>query len=286
MPGCRIHRLSEERGMKTAHPGIPELAVGVICETYRITLSNGTALYYTTGDVDINYYGQTFLAGELIFDRGPIRTVVGVEVDDVAVTVYPGINGNSILSPEFVNNGGLDLAWLTIFRVRQNYGVCLFDGLISDATADRSKAELIASAGTLLLNIDMPRNVYTAGCIHTLFDSGCGLIKANFANPSAVLSGSTHRVLLCGLTQALGYFDLGTVTFTSGANNGVTRTISYSDIGNIRLSYPLKNAPEVGDTFIAYPGCDKRMAETCAGKFSNLPRYRGFPFIPVPEATI
>ena len=132
----------------------------------------------------------------------------------------------------------------------------------------------------------MPRNVYTAGCIHTVFDGGCGLIKASFANPSAALSGSTNRVLLCELAQAPGYFDLGTVTFTSGANAGVTRTIKAYAVGAISLSYPLKTAPAVGDSFIAYPGCDKRMAETCSAKFGNLPNYRGFPFIPVPEATI
>lgn len=272
--------------MKTAYLGVPSLPAGVICELYKFRLSDGTLLYYTSGDADIDYYGQTFLAGELNFERSPIRTAVGVEVDEVTISVYPGSNGSSILSPEFVNNGGLDGAWLTIFRVRQSYGVYLFEGLVSDATADRSKAELTVSAATLLLNIDMPRNVYTAGCIHTVFNGGCGLIKANFANPSAVLSGSTNRVLLCGLTQAQGYFDLGTITFTSGANAGVTRTIKAYDVGAISLSYPLRTAPAVGDSFIAYPGDDKRMTETCAAKFGNLPNYRGFPFIPVPEATI
>ncbi len=272
--------------MKTTYLGVPELPPGVMCELYRFRLADGAFSYYTSGDTDINYYGETYFSGRLNFDRSPIRTVVGVEVDDVTVTVYPGINGDMMILPEFVSNGGLDGAWVTIFRVRQNYGVHLFEGLVSDATADRTKAELTISAGTLLLNIDMPRNVYTAGCIHTLFDGGCGLVKASFANPSVVLTGSSHRVLLCGLTQAQGYFDLGTVTFTSGANNGVTRTIKYYDVGAILLSYPLKNAPADGDTFIAYPGCDKRMTETCAGKFENLPNYRGFPFIPVPEATI
>lgn len=273
--------------MKTAYLGVPSLPAGVICELYKFRLSDGTLLYYTSGDTDIDYYGQTFLTGELNFERSPIRTAVGVEVDEVTISVYPGSNGNSILSPEFVNNGGLDGAWLTIFRVRQSYGVYLFEGLVSDATADRSKAELTVSAATLLLNIDMPRNVYTAGCIHTLFDGGCGLVKASFAHADAVApAGATNRFLWCGLTQALGYFDLGTITFTSGANNGVTRTIKNYDVGAISLSYPLKTAPAVSDTFIAYPGCDKRMTETCAGKFSNLANYRGFPFIPVPEATI
>ena len=45
---------------------------------------------------------------------------------------------------------------------------------------------------------------------------------------------------------------------------------------------PLPNVPAVGDTFSVFPGCDKTKT-TCAGKFSNIARFRGFPFVPVPE---
>jgi hypothetical protein len=31
-----------------------------------------------------------------------------------------------------------------------------------------------------------------------------------------------------------------------------------------------------------YPGCDKQQA-TCRGKFANLARFRGQPYVPAPE---
>jgi hypothetical protein len=43
--------------------------------------------------------------------------------------------------------------------------------------------------------------------------------------------------------------------------------------------------PNTGDTFTAYPGCDKTQ-NTCTSKFNNLVNFGGFPYVPVPEAAI
>lgn len=263
--------------------GSLELDVGEVAELYHFVLADGTPFYYTNFDIDLNCNGFLFQAGIYQFDRDAISTSVGVEVDDVTVTIYPGSNNTSIGA--FCNAGGLDGAWVTIYRSRSDYTLMLFHGIVTDATADRSKVELTLSSGTVLLNVDMPRNIYTAGCINTLFDSACGLSKASFANTSSTLTGSTSAYLLCGLTQPVGYFDLGTITMTSGANSGVIRTIKSYDVGAIGLSYPLPHVPAIGDTFTAYPGCDKRLG-TCSATFSNSSHFRGFPFIPTPEDSV
>ena len=118
-----------------------------------------------------------------------------------------------------------------------------------------------------------------------LFDNGCQLSKASFVNASSVLTGSTKRTLNCGLVQADGYFDLGTITFTSGDNIGITRTVHHYTVGHLYLAYSLPVLPAISDTFNAYAGCDKRLS-TCTDKFNNKANFRGFPFMPVPEASI
>ena len=45
---------------------------------------------------------------------------------------------------------------------------------------------------------------------------------------------------------------------------------------------PLPAAVANGDTFQVWPGCDKVQA-TCSGKFANLARFRGQPYIPMAE---
>lgn len=271
--------------MKTALTGIPELEEGEIAELYTFTLANGTASYFTTFDVDLPYRGQVYRAGLLNFDRGTIRCSVGIEVDDVTVSIYPDMDSDLASLPLFCNNGGFDGAWVKIERARKSYVVHLFEGVIADAVGDRTRCELTISAGTVLLNIDMPRNVYTPGCIYTLFDAGCGVNKADFGQAAVVMTGSDRRVLISGLSAENGYFDLGTVSFISGANAGATRTVRESTGGTLVLSYPLSNDPAPGDTLSVYPGCDKRIT-TCENSFFNKSRYRGFPFIPVPEASV
>ena len=79
-----------------------------------------------------------------------------------------------------------------------------------------------------------------------------------------------------------GYFELGTLVFTSGENEGVSRSIKSYAPGVINFVFPLPFDPASGDTFTVYPGCDKQMS-TCGAKFNNLANFGGEPFIPVPE---
>jgi len=48
---------------------------------------------------------------------------------------------------------------------------------------------------------------------------------------------------------------------------------------------PLPFAPNAGDAFTAYPGCDKTQ-NTCTAKFNNLANFEGFPYVPAPETAI
>lgn len=273
--------------MKTALAGIPALNIGVVAELYTITLRGGATLYYTTADIDLVYTGQTYVAGALLIDRQEITLSVGVEVNDVLLTLNASdtftLLGKSL--PAFTNEGGFDGAWIKIHRARNAYTVHLFEGLVSDANADLTKADLTVSAPTLLLNVEMPKHVYSPGCIYTVYDAGCGLNEASFANPATIASGSTKKTLQCGLAQANGYFDMGKVVFTAGPNAGAVRSIHSYSTGVVTLSYPLPYPPAVGDTFTAYPGCDGRRA-TCKNVFNNEANYLGMPYIPVPEKSL
>ena len=80
-----------------------------------------------------------------------------------------------------------------------------------------------------------------------------------------------------------GIFDMGTCTFTSGANSGLSRTVASSLTGVLNFAMPLPNVPAPGDTFTVYPGCDRSMA-TCHSKFNALAYYNAEPYIPQPES--
>lgn len=83
------------------------------------------------------------------------------------------------------------------------------------------------------------------------------------------------------------YFAFGTVTFTSGPNNGVQGEVKTYDAatGVFELWTPLPHRPGLGDTFDATPGCDlsKNGAHGCAF-WSNVINFGGFAEVPGEDA--
>jgi uncharacterized phage protein (TIGR02218 family) len=265
-----------------------------MADLYTFTLAGGAVLRYAAADTDIRVGATLFAGNGPLFTRGATRVVLGIEVDSLDVTVAANdthlVGGVPFL--QAVTTGAFDGALLTVERAfMATWGdtsagaSILFSGRVAETTASRTEAKLTARSDLELLNIKMPRNLYQPGCVHTLFNAGCALTKAAWAVNTATSSGSTASVLNCGLVQAAGYFDLGTVTFTGGPNAGVSRTIKSYTPGVLTLSYPLPKPPTLGDTFTAYPGCDKKQT-TCGVKFVNLGSFRGFPYVPVPETAL
>lgn len=160
-----------------------------------------------------------------------------------------------------------------------------FVGRVAQVDCGRSIATFTVNSHLELLNQNMPRNLWQQSCVNTLFDTSCTLSVASFAVAGTALTGSASNSLNAMIAQATGYFDLGVITFTSGVNNGISRTVKQyieGSPGTISLIAPFPNAPAAGDTFNAFPGCNK-LQPTCQNKFSNLANFRGFPYVPENE---
>lgn len=281
--------------MKTASVDLANLINGSkeFCIADLLTVVTPAATFrWTSADLNITHGGNTFVV--FPFERGSTRTMIGTEVDTFDLTLF--VNEQSLIGgipvSHFASNGGFDGAAITLERAfLASWGVLptgalrMFSGRVSEVVPSRTEVAITVKSDMELLNIRMPRNVYQAGCPNTLFDSGCGLNKASFAVNSACLSGSSKTSISSALAQSAGFFDLGTITFTSGPNAGVTRTVKSYASGSFKLSLPLPYAPTTGDTFTAYPGCDRTQA-TCEIKFNNKGNFRGLPYIPVPETGI
>lgn len=264
-----------------------------MAEVLTITLLGGAALYYTTLDTDVSWNGHTFSSSGLLLTRSKITQVRGLEVDELQIEVYPTtaqIGGIGFLAA--VSNGALDGATAKLERVyypawgqAATGGYTLFTGLVSDIELGRTYATIKVSSQIELLQSVWPNLVYQPGCAWKLYSLGCGASKASFTVSSTVKAGTlTVNGFSTNLTQPDDYFDLGVITFTSGNNSGITRTIKnfLHANGIVNLVLPLSKLPVAGDGFTIYPGCDHSLA-TCTNKFSNSSNFRGFPYIPVPE---
>ena len=163
--------------------------------------------------------------------------------------------------------------------------VTLFKGRLG--TVDqigRTSAKLTVNSDLVLLNIDMPRNLYQSTCLHTLYDSGCTLVKNAFGTNGTTGAGSKASII--NWSGADPAYQQGSITFTSGVNAGVTANVNTVVAGvSLTLGYPLQSPPSPGDGFTAYQGCDHTPG-TCQSKFSNLSNFRGFPYVPPAQMAI
>lgn len=231
------------------------------------------------------------------FKRGATKLVVGVEVDTIDIELYatPPVLYAGAPWPSAARVGAFDEADIVIEKL-----VCtdwadtsagtliIFWGRVAEVRPRRNGVTLTVNSYLDLLTLQpLPRNAYQPGCLHTLFDTGCAISKGAFAVSGTVAASPAPSVngFATNLTNPNGYFDLGTISFTSGVLSGQSRTIKgyLNAAGALVLLTPLTAAPAAGDTFTAYPGCDKSQA-TCTSKFSNLAHFRGFPYVPQPEA--
>jgi uncharacterized phage protein (TIGR02218 family) len=134
---------------------------------------------------------------------------------------------------------------------------------------------------------------FQATCDAALGDARCGvdLDDAAFRVSGVVLGLLRDRAFTAaGLGgTAGGWFALGTLDWTSGANAGRRAEVMGHEVADgiarLTLIAPPVRAIAPGDTFTIRAGCDKRIA-TCAAKFGNTANFRGFPSIPGQDAVL
>ncbi len=275
-----------------ASPDVPLL----MADAFSFTLRSGLILCYANVDVTFTYNGATYLANSILIDGLKYKASVGLEVDQQQITI-------SALATDTVSGGapilqalrdgsfdGCEIERMRVFFSDRIGGtaigaVTLFKGRLG--TIDqigRTSAKLTVNSDLVLLDIDMPRNIYQPTCLHTLYNSGCTLIKNAFGINGTVGAGSTASVI--NWSGANTNFQQGSITFTSGVNVGVTANINAVAAGtSLALGYPLQSTPSLGDTFTVYYGCDHTPG-TCQSKFNNLSNFRGFPYVPPPQMAV
>lgn len=265
-------------------------------DLYEIQLASGDVLRWTSAEVALSAAGQLWQLGPGI-ERSQCKWVVGVEVDSLTLSLFTdaarpvAVVGIPLLA--FINAGGFAGATVTLYRAFWGVGgsapvglLLWFRGKVSEVPElDRDHAQLVVKSALEQLNVKVPRQVYQAQCLATVYDTDCGAVRNSFTSLGAATGPTTNgrTQLPTNVTQPAGFFDLGTLQFISGANAGVSRSIkSHGAGGAIALLSPLPGPVLAGDSFYITPGCDGRLS-TCTTRFNNRARFKGQPHIPQPE---
>lgn len=294
-------------------PGYTEADLTAILETGQFTYADcytfipkvGSVMRYTNYQNRVSVVpvgesvGAHYDAGKVIIKGLRVKMARGVEVDEQQLEMHFDENAlfQGLLGwPQALLQGRLDGARV----MRDRYfaaapgepwvaGVKWFAGLVSTlTTVGRQDATVNVKADLVLLNVQMPRDLWEANCKNTWGDPICGVNQADWAVSHACGVGSTRSFL--AWTGADATYALGKVHIDNG--DGVTRvrTISRADSTGLYLSYPLDFTPTTSLIFTAYPGCSRTMDTTYGcpkyhpSNWRNF--FKGFPYVPVAETAV
>lgn len=258
---------------------------------WRITRADGAVFGFTDHDLPLAFDGTSF---------EPESGLVASELragSDMAVDAQDaeGVLSSDRITETDILDGRWDNAEVEVWRVNwqaPSQRVMMRRGAVGQIRRGRVSfvAEMRSLAHVLAQTVGRS---YQATCDAALGDARCGvdLDDPDFSAPGAVDAVLRDRAFRAtGLGDyGNGWFALGTVEWTSGANAGrFAEVVVHENAGGV-VTLTLLEAPVLaigdGDAFVARAGCDKRLA-TCAAKFSNVANFRGFPHIPGTDAVI
>jgi uncharacterized phage protein (TIGR02218 family) len=180
--------------------------------------------------------------------------------------------------------------WRVDWRAPE-HRVRVWSGRLSEIA--RTGAGFAAELVSLKADLERPvGRVFSRQCDANVGDARCGvgLSAAAFRGEGVVVEAlGGGRVKASGLEAfADGWFAMGRLTWTSGANTGLAGRVASHRAGapgDIDLAAPPRFAAAVGDGFLVTAGCDKAFA-TCKAKFANTDNFRGFPHMPGNDAVL
>ena len=265
----------------------------IMADLYTFTLVGGSVLRYSAAPTALTVNDLIFVLGPK-FERSKTKIVIGVQVDELEVKVYPE-STDLIGDLPFLQaawQGQLDGALLQLERAfMPAYGdtspgtVVLFTGRVSDVDCSRTGIDMKCRSHLELLNIQMPRRLWQSSCTHVFGGSMCQFNRTSLAVTFSAGPGSTQTVIT-NAPSSTTPFAQGTITGVAGANAGLSRTVAgFVSGSNVTVKAAFLYPIAAGDQFELLPGCDRTIA-TCTNVFNNATHFGGFPYIPTPETAV
>lgn len=273
------------------------LAASVPCLTHwaqcwRIERADGAVFAFTSLDVEVPFRGETYTPCSSL---SASAVELGTQGGAPGNQELAGIIDADAISETDLFNGDFDGARVEVWLVPWlNAGGetprRLTAGVWGNQGQERGSftAEVL-TAGVMLTQQPL-LSIAKPGCDWMLGDAHCtvdlapltvtGTVDGAFGPPHTALD-RRRRFADSGRDEDDGWFDLGMITWTGGANAGARSKVKSFDgaSGTFVLWEAMLHPIQAGDTYTASPGCDKSKA-ACQDKFDNYTNFGGLPDVP------
>jgi uncharacterized phage protein (TIGR02218 family) len=271
---------------------VPCLTHWAICVS--IIRTDGQTFAFTDHDRPMTFNGLVHSpCNSLSMSASELGAILGSvgNIDMMGIISDDLITELDLLSGKF--DGATVELWLVPWQgseipIRLNAGVT---GNIVQGTVAFSMEALTAGAR---LQQQPLLQTYTPHCRFQLGDVRCtinlvpltvtGAVTATAVNVASNLS-VRRQFTDASRLEADRWFELGTIEWLSGVNQGLRSEVKSFVAGTFVLWQPTVEPIVIGDTYRAIPGCDK-LRDTCIQKFNNFVNFGGFPDVPGKDALI
>lgn len=252
------------------------LEATTLATCWKITRRDGVTKAFTDHDRDLVVSGTTYVAAAG-YSASAIESSADFAADNLEAEVVfsdAGITESDLIA------GLYDFAAVEILLVNWSSpadgGMILRRGTLGEVTLKngRASAELRGLLQQLQQTVG---RIYGRRCDADLGDARCGVTLASFTVTGTVSSVTTAREVFVVSTPPSRAE--GKLTWTSGANNGLSMEVRALSGSTITLALPMPYDIAAGDAYSVYAGCDKNLS-TCKTVFDNVVNFRGYPHIP------
>lgn len=253
--------------------------VTTLATCWKLARRDGTVLGFTDHDCDVMVNGTEYVA-ETGFSPTAIASSSGLQVDNLDVE---GMLDSTAIREADVMAGLYDFAEIEVFQVNFNQpdagSLRLRRGWLGEVALRNGRfvAEVRGISQKLSQQIG---SLYSAACRAELGDAQCKVAMAGYTQTGSLSNVTSNSVFSdSARTEEDGFFTFGKLTFTSGANAGLSMEVKEFALGEFVLALPMAYDVQTGDEYQVQAGCDKSFS-TCTARFDNAVNFRGEPHVP------
>jgi uncharacterized phage protein (TIGR02218 family) len=260
------------------------------CQCWKIMRTDGTVFAFTDHDEEVPFGGIVYdPCNSLAASASELGAVIGA-VGNVELT---GVVSDEAITETDLLAGKFDGAEVEVWMVPwENGGSEIPFRLSAGVTGTLSQGVTSFTAEVLTPGAKLQQQAllqaYTPSCRFELGDARCTVdldhltvtgVVTSVAAPAAYNLASRRQFTDSSRPEAADYFELGTLTWLTGPNAGLSSEVKDFSSGSFTLWTPSIYDISIGDQYSATPGCDK-LATTCKVKFANFVNFGGFPDVP------
>jgi hypothetical protein len=207
------------QGLSPTNTPITPVAAFWFADLFTVTRLDGVVARWTSWGLPLTVGGNTFTAFGPYLRRTSVSWATGL--DNKSMKIMLGADSTMRIGPSgrvvpVIQALAQDLFASATVRVDRlimptpgdtslgTYNLWL--GIVGDVAVKRASAEITVDSQLILLNVQVPRAVYSPGCRHVFGDSSCTFNLATVTNSGIVASGSNRFVIASNLTPPVAPF--------------------------------------------------------------------------------